>query len=200
MNLFRKISGVFYKCINVPINKVRFAQFGKSSVLGKYAKIDSPKRIYIGNSVLIASNAWLAAEPLTGNNNCKLIIADGTYIGRFSHIYSTSLISIGEKVLMADKVYISDNLHGYKDINLPIIDHPIEQQNEVFIGEGSWIGENVCIMGASIGKHCVIGANSVVTKNIPNYCVAVGIPAKVIKRYNFDIQKWQNVNALNEFI
>ena len=200
MNITKKIRGIFYKCINAPINMLRFGQFGKSSVLEKYAKIDSPKRIYIGSKVLIASNAWLAAEPLTGNNNCKLIIGDGTYIGRFSHIYSTSLINIGKKVLIADKVYISDNLHGYKNVALPIIDQPIEQQKEVCIGEGSWIGENVCIIGANIGKHCVIGANAVVSKNIPDYCEAVGIPAKIVNRYNFELQQWQNVNAQNEFL
>jgi acetyltransferase-like isoleucine patch superfamily enzyme len=61
------------------------------------------------------------------------------------------------------------------------------------IGEGSWLGENVCVIGASIGKHCVIGANSVVTKDIPDYSVAVGIPAKVIKKYNFNKCEWEKI-------
>ena len=65
--------------------------------------------------------------------------------------------------------------------------------SEVTIGEDSWIGENVCICGASIGKHCVIGANSVVTKDIPDYCVAAGIPAKVIKKYNFEKNSWDRI-------
>ena len=58
------------------------------------------------------------------------------------------------------------------------------------IGDDSWIGENVCIIGASIGRHCVIGANAVVTKEIPDYCVAVGNPARVIKRYDFEQKDW----------
>ena len=62
----------------------------------------------------------------------------------------------------------------------------------VIIGEGSWLGENVCVCGASVGKHCVIGANSVVTRDIPDYCIAVGSPARVVKRYNFDKNTWEN--------
>ena len=67
------------------------------------------------------------------------------------------------------------------------------QNGKVRIGSGSWIGENACILGVIIGKQCVIGANSVVTKDIPDYSVAVGIPAKVIKKYNFETQQWERV-------
>ena len=56
----------------------------------------------------------------------------------------------------------------------------------------------MCVIGAKIGKHCVIGANSVVTKDIPDYCIAVGIPAKVIKRYDFEKKQWiKNENSLH---
>ena len=90
-------------------------------------------------------------------------------------------------------MYISDNLHGYKDIKTPIWKQPIVQNRDVEIGEGSWIGENVCILGVHIGKHCVIGANSVVTHDIPDYSVAVGSPAKVIKRYDFENNQWVKI-------
>lgn len=65
---------------------------------------------------------------------------------------------------------------------------PIIQKGTVEIGEGSWIGENVCIIGAHIGRHCVIGANSIVTKNIPDYSIAVGTPAK---DYDFEKKEWK---------
>lgn len=68
---------------------------------------------------------------------------------------------------------------------------PIKQLNHVRIGEGAWLGENVCIIGASVGKQSVIGANSVVSKDIPDYCVAVGAPAIIVKRYNFDKNQWE---------
>ena len=97
---------------------------------------------------------------------------------------------IEESVLTADRVYISDNIHGYEDVSIPIKNQPIVQKGTVTIGSGSWIGENVSILGASIGKHCVIGANSVVTRNIPDYSVAIGSPARVIKRYDMDNNNW----------
>lgn len=70
---------------------------------------------------------------------------------------------------------------------------PLKVKAEVQIGDGSWIGENVSIIGEIVGKNCVIGANSVVTKDIPDFSVAVGIPAKIIKQYNQTTKQWINV-------
>ena len=81
-------------------------------------------------------------------------------------------------------MYITDCDHEYRDINVPVIDQGIVQRGQmVSIGEGSYIGINAVIVGnVKIDKHCVIGANSVVTKDVPDYCVAVGSPARVIKK------------------
>ena len=73
------------------------------------------------------------------------------------------------------------------------MEQPIIQNGTVEIGERSWLGENVCVLGAIIGKHCVIGANSVVTHDIPDYSVAVGAPAKVIRKYDFSSKEWIKV-------
>lgn len=163
-------------------------------------RVDGHSRIFIGSKVYINSNGWLACVPLTGDENARLHIGDGCYIGRFSHIYATSKIEIGKKVLMADKVYISDNLHSYENTELPVIDQPVKQAGQVVIGDGAWLGENVCVIGASVGKNSVIGANSIVTKNIPDYCVAVGSPATVIKRYNMETKQWQKTDKEGKFI
>lgn len=181
--------------IKTLINLVSNYLFCMNQILRNKSRISSPlqldgkNRIFIGKRVVINYKSWLAAMPLTGEN-VELVIEDGTVIGHFAHIYATKSIRIEKKVLIADKVYISDNLHGYENPEIPIIDQPIVQKQPVIIGEGSWIGENVCIIGASVGKHCVIGANSVVTKDIPDYCVAVGSPAKVIKKFDFTLNKW----------
>lgn len=152
-------------------------------------QLDGCKNIFVGN-VSIGYKVWLAAMPLTDANMCRLVIKDGCRIGNFNHIYATGEAIIEKNVLTADKVYISDNLHCYEDIALPIHQQPIKQNDHVIIGEDSWLGENVCVIGASVGKHCVVGSNSVVTKDIPDYSVAVGIPAKVIKQYCFEQNKW----------
>lgn len=86
-----------------------------------------------------------------------------------------------------------------KNIEIPILHQPIVQKKEVRIGEGSWLGVGVSVIGASIGKHCVIGSNAVVTKDIPDYCVAIGIPARIIKRYNPEVGKWLRTNPDGSF-
>jgi acetyltransferase-like isoleucine patch superfamily enzyme len=64
------------------------------------------------------------------------------------------------------------------------------QLKDVCIGDGTWLGENVCVIGCSIGRHCVIGANSVVTRDIPDHCVVVGSPARIVKRYSAEQRRW----------
>lgn len=177
------------------VNKLRFSAFGIHSEIRSSLRLDGCKNIKIGDYVVIQYKTWLGALPLTGMGKAELIIEDGSIIGNFNHIFATKRIVIHKMVLTADKVFISDNLHGYEDVNVPILEQPIIQKGEVEIGEGSWIGENVCILGAKVGKHCIIGANSVVTQDIPDYCVAVGAPAIVIKRYDKESNQWKRCEA-----
>jgi len=189
-----KIESLFYYIFKYWYYKIILGNLGKRSRIFKVNKIEKPGNIFIGDRVTLFKHAWLAANPLTNAKTCKLIIGDGTSIGNYSHIYATSRIEFGENVLLADKVYISDNLHSFENISLPVIQQPIKQLRDVYIGDGSWLGENVCVIGASIGIGSVIGANSVVTKDIPDYCVAVGAPARVIKTYNFIKKEWERVS------
>jgi len=174
-------------------NYKKYRYLAPNVVIQKLLRIDGKQNITIENSVIIQKMTWLAALPLTNQLVCHLSIGEGSIIGNFNHIYATGEILIGKNVLTADKVYITDNLHQYENIDMPIMSQGIKQLSRLVIGDGSWIGENVCIIGASIGKNSVIGANSVVTKDIPDYCVAVGSPAKVIKKYNIISQKWEKV-------
>ena len=176
------------------INKCQFGKFCIRTHIEKPLRIEHKKNIFLDNYVSIASYCWLAANPKTSKNGvARLIIREGSCIGDFAHIYATKEICIEKNVLLANYVYISDNIHGYDDIHIPIVSQPIVQKKTVIIGEGSWIGEHACIIGACVGKHCVIGANSVVTHDIPDYCVAVGSPARVIKRYNFENNNWEKL-------
>lgn len=179
---------------------MRLKKIGCKSHLVSPLRVDGSSNIEIGSDVIIEYKTWLAALPLTGSQECILKIENGVAIGHFNHIYATKKIVIEENVLIADRVYISDNLHDYRNINVPVKYQPILQNNEVIIGSGSWIGENVCILGVKIGCQCVIGANSVVTRNIPDYCVVVGIPAKIVKRYCFDTYTWRKTDSQGNFI
>lgn len=170
----------------------KFKYFGKKVSIIDPDIIEGEEYIALGNYASLNSKAWLLAIK-QDNIEPQLIIEDGTTVGRFSHIVALRSVIIGKNVLIADKVYISDNIHGYEDIHQPIMYQSIVFKSEVEIGENSWIGENVSIIGAKIGKHCIVGANSVVTKDIPDYCIVVGIPAKIIKKYDFKTEKWVTI-------
>jgi acetyltransferase-like isoleucine patch superfamily enzyme len=189
--------------------KIRFVQFYYRRLLGKFGKhsfidaalkITGPKNIFIGNNTYIGYKAWLAGDKYNGSADCKLQIGNHVSIGNFNHIYATQSIIIEDAVLTADKVYISDNLHSYEDINTPIKLQPIKQVASVVIGSGSWLGESACIIGVKIGKNCVVGANAVVTKDVPDYCVVVGAPAKIIKRYCLETRAWKKTSPDGKFI
>jgi acetyltransferase-like isoleucine patch superfamily enzyme len=174
-----------------------FGFFGKGSMIKKPLIINNPQNIFIGERVTILSFSWLSGPNKINEKFTGLIIGDNCAIGNFTHIYATESIIIEDNVLVADRVYISDNLHNFTNIIIPIIKQDIKQLSRVVIGHGSWIGENACIIGASIGKNSVIGANAVVTNDIPDYCVAVGIPARVIRKFNLENNKWESVNSTN---
>ena len=97
-----------------------------------------------------------------------------------------------KKIILILVIVLSNSIIAQKKAISKVTLKPVQkkQVENVIIGDGTWLGENVCVIGAKIGKNCVIGANSVVTKDIPDYCVAVGVPAKIIKRYCFENNKW----------
>lgn len=159
-------------------------------------RLDGPQNIFLtGKNIVVEHHSWLAAVPLSPSQLCALEIGEGTRIGHFNHIYCTRSIRIGKNVLTADRVYIADNTHDYRDVTTPILKQPVRQLSDVEIGDGAWLGENVCVIGASVGKGSVIGANSVVTSDIPDHCVAVGAPARVVKRYNPVTGAWEKTEA-----
>ncbi|NFR88446.1 methyltransferase domain-containing protein, partial [Clostridium botulinum] len=150
-------------------------------------------KINFGEGVVIQEDCWLNIALDNEQKEIMLDIKCGTNIGRRSVISVSNKIVIGEKVLIAPNVYITDHGHEFNDINIPIMDQGINTiSNRVKIGDGTWIGINSSIIGnVSIGKNCVIGANSFVNTNIPDYSVAVGSPAKIIKMFNFISNKWE---------
>jgi acetyltransferase-like isoleucine patch superfamily enzyme len=136
--------------------------------------------MHLADGVVIKEHGWLEANPFDGGE-CRLIVGEGTSIGYFCHIYAVRRVDIGRKVLMGSGVYIADCTHGHEDPSRPVIDQPARALPPVVIGEGSWIGEHAAILGAKIGKHCVVGANAVVLEDVPDYSVVAGVPAKIVR-------------------
>lgn len=151
---------------------------GQSVYIGKHCSLKGKRHITLEDSVTVRpyTQIW------SGGGTVR--IGKGSEIGERCRISIANSLDIGEKVLLSPNVYITDCDHEYRNISVPVIDQGIAQKGQtVSIGYGSYIGINAVIVGnVKIGKHCVIGANSVVTHNVPDYSVAVGSPAKVIKK------------------
>jgi acetyltransferase-like isoleucine patch superfamily enzyme len=156
--------------------------------------------IYIGDNVLINKYAFLLTLNEAKENALtpRITIGDGCVIGHMNHITCTQEVKIGENVLTADRVYISDHSHNFSDTSIPIMHQGVVSKRGVSIGSGSWIGENVVILSCSIGKNCVVGANAVVLSDVPDFSVAVGIPARVVQQFNPASQTWQRVDSYHE--
>lgn len=168
--------------------KKRLANIGKNSQIGQNFSIINPNGISIGDNFSggcdIALWSWNAVN--IKGDDCKLIIKNNVSITDRCIISAANRIEIGNGCLLGRDTFITDNSHG-KNITLEELDispheRDIYSKGTVIIGDNVWTGKNVCIMpNVKIGNGAIIGANSVVTHNIPPYSVAVGSPAKVIK-------------------
>jgi acetyltransferase-like isoleucine patch superfamily enzyme len=169
-----------------------FNSVGKRSTVYPPLRFGNLKMVRIGDFVTVHPNCWIqAVGEDRPKNSPKLIVKNHVSIGMSSTISAAHQIVIEDYVLMARNVFISDHLHGYEDVGLPISQQPITKVRGVTIGAGSWLCQNSVILpGVTIGKNCVIGANSVVNADVPDYTVVAGAPAKIVKRYDESRQKW----------
>jgi len=177
-----------------------FKKVGKGLILGRNVMIRHPNKIEIGDNVTIDDNCLIDArgagpeglvlkDNVIINRNCMVQAKSGsirlgrrTSIGSNSVIVSLGGVDIGEAVLTAGGVYISAGAYNFDDPDHPIMDQGAYTKGPIRIGDKSWLGTCVIVLdGISIGAGAVIGAGSVVTTDIAENCIAVGIPAKIIR-------------------
>jgi acetyltransferase-like isoleucine patch superfamily enzyme len=165
--------------------------------VGKNCSFEGTLNIQLGKNIIFGNGTKLAAIPSFSSSYAKqqfnpiLKIGNNVQVTASLQVYAMKEIIIDDNVLFAANVFISDGFHGYDRIDVAYKDQPISDLGSIHIGEGSWIGQNVVIMpGISIGKFSIVGANSVITKSIPAYCIAAGVPARIIKRWDFARSEW----------
>jgi acetyltransferase-like isoleucine patch superfamily enzyme len=165
------------------IFRSRFAAWGRHSRLGLGAKLDGPEFVRVGDNVTIGSHVWLNAKDDRGDGQATLAIGDGTYIGRFVQINAWQSVEIGHSVLVADRVMITDADHDFQDLELPIRQQGDSFRGPVVLRDGCWIGIGAVILpGVTVGRNAIVGANAVVTRDVPDRAVAAGVPARIIKQ------------------
>ena len=145
------------------------------------------KNIFIGSDTLVQSHCILGCwKKYAGESYTpKLIIGDNCNIGEYMHISAIDKITIGDGLLTGRFVYIGDNAHGglsWEEANIPPIKRRLQSKGEIVIGNNVWIGDKATVLaGVHIGDNVIVGANSVVTKNVPSNSLVAGAPAKIIK-------------------
>ncbi|MEG1538596.1 MAG: acyltransferase, partial [Muribaculaceae bacterium] len=171
--------------IKMFVNPIYFYKWkGKGSKIRKHTIMNiSPI-----NKFRIGEKSVIEYFSLIDNGVGDVLIGSNSRIGLRNTIIGP--VTIGNNTILAQNVVLSGLNHIYNNINIPIRNQGVSK-SQIVIGNGTWIGANAVITsGVSIGNHCVISGGCVVTKNIPDFCVAVGNPAKIIKQYNFDQKTW----------
>jgi acetyltransferase-like isoleucine patch superfamily enzyme len=166
----------------------RFGAFGRGSIICFPANtIMNERYIRIGEHTMIGPGITLSAGMVPGQRcvtDPVVTIGSRCLIGKGSGIVGHLHVAIGDDVWTGHHVYITDQNHGYEDVELPISRQSMPER-PVSIGDGSWLGHGTIVLpGATIGRHVVVGANSVVTGEVPDFSVVAGTPARVLRRYD----------------
>ena len=197
----------FYELWKLGINLIKTKIFFPKARLIRFPfDIRGKKYIKYGKNFTTGVGCRIEAynfnNRISDGKNPQLIIENNVQINDYVHLSCAESVIIEDNVLIASKVYVSDLNHGnYSSLKNPEHSCPDEivKERKIFtkpvkICQNAWLGENVAVLsGVTIGKNSIIGANSVVSKNIPENCIAVGNPAKVIKKYNFETKKWEKI-------
>jgi acetyltransferase-like isoleucine patch superfamily enzyme len=172
--------------------------FSKARIIRFPIDIRGKKHIQVSKGFTTGVGCRIEAYP--NNNKIALTFGENFQMNDYVHITAMESVTIGNNVLLASKIYISDCTHGsyagdFHDCNPNTIpkDRPLFSK-PVVIKDNVWLGEFVSVLpGVTIGKGTIVGANSVVSKSLPENVVAVGSPAKPIKKFNFETSRWEKI-------
>ncbi len=213
--LFRKLItklGVLLYEANGDVAYATLPKFGnnpKSLTIELPRRIINPEYMFLGDNIWIGPGSFLIAithypgismkhpEKPQSTQNFTPRISIGNRVTSTGNlqIAAMSEIAIEDDVMFASNINITDGLHGYENANEPYKYQKMFRIAPIHIKRGCWIGQNVVILpGVTIGEFSLIGANSVVTESIPDRCIAVGAPAKVIKTWEENAQRWVSKN------
>ena len=171
----------------------RLNHMGSNSFIKDPGKIRGAKHVSIGQCVNLWNGVRVAALDPVGDQ-VKITIGDNVSIHAASHISAVRDVTIGSGVLIAPNCYITDHDHFWLDPDDPPRSSSRLLHARTEIGENVWLGEKVSVLkGVKIGRNSIVGCNSVVTRDIPPYSVAVGSPARVVRMWNNDLKAWVKV-------
>jgi acetyltransferase-like isoleucine patch superfamily enzyme len=174
-----------------------FASIGEKASFHYTSKVFRPRstRISLGNHVSLREYAWLSIATEDHTGEPVIVLEDNCHVGFGSILSAKNRIYLERDVLIGQMVLIVDHNHTYEDINVPVVHQGISGNGTVRIGQGTWVGHGAAIIAPrgdlTIGRNCVIAANSVVMRSIPDYSVVAGYPATIIRQYDPQTQSWR---------
>lgn len=167
--------------------------------IGPRSKVFIPRWLHNKDRIEIGANCTIGRfsilNPMTEYNGVpqegRINIGDEVYIGGFCQIHAMFTIEIGEGSVLSEHVYISDTAHGINPSAGPIMKQPLESKGPVQIGKNVFLGFGSSILpGVTLGDSCVVGTRSVVTQSFPAYSMIAGSPAKIVKTFDLNTNKW----------
>jgi acetyltransferase-like isoleucine patch superfamily enzyme len=160
---------------------------GRGAIIRRHTRLD----VFPWNKFIVGKKSTIEDFVTINNGVGDIFIGNDTLIGIGNTIIGP--VYIGDHVILAQNVVVAGLNHGYQDVTLPIKDQPVTTA-QIRIEDEVWIGANSTVLaGITIGKHSVIAAGSVVSKDIPPYSVAVGNPVRVIKQFNSGTKQWERI-------
>jgi acetyltransferase-like isoleucine patch superfamily enzyme len=164
-----------------------FASYGAGSVIVPPARIGSPECITIGDNVTIHENVWLEVKRRPGAPAPRLTIGSRTMLNRFVKIVCLGEVTLEEGALLADRAYVSDVDYLPGDADTHPDDRPLTAPAPVLIRSGAMVGVGAIVKpGVTIGRLAYIAAGAVVSSDVPDFCLAAGSPARVVRRFTPD--------------
>jgi acetyltransferase-like isoleucine patch superfamily enzyme len=188
-----KKKGFWHPMANIK-NRFLFGSYGKDVYIESGVVINRPRFVHIGDHVRIKRNTSINLHPKDKNSKEGILfLGNDVMISEGCIISACHRIVIEENVGISPYVMIIDNSRKPGDVIRPSKEQDINI-GYVHIGADSWIAYNACILpNVTIGRHCIIGALSVVNSDIPPYSVAVGSPARVVKQFDFNRNEWVKI-------
>ena len=173
------------------LTKWKYGKVGRRSYVGPSIFIQRPERLFIGSDVRIYPG--MRAEMT--KKKARIFIGDNVSIGQNFHVVSYDReLHIGSNTTLSANVFISNVNHDYHVIDVHSLDQEMIVKDTV-IGEYCFVGYGAVILpGTRLGRQCIVGANSVVIGEFPDYCVIAGNPARIIRKYSQQTKKWEKVN------
>jgi acetyltransferase-like isoleucine patch superfamily enzyme len=178
----------WYERNSLPWNRVRIHRelarrraFARWPLHGNVLEAFREGRLVVGEHTLLEPHVWL-----TASDEAHIRIGAGTFLNIAVMVASVGLVEIGDHCMFANGCFITDANHRFDDPERPVTWQGFTSKGPTRVGDNVWTGVNVVITsGVTIGERCVIGANSVVTSDIPPFSIAAGVPAKVLREVTY---------------